>query len=70
MTTQTHDLHSAGSELGSPVRSLSSLRAARRARRAALDSSRDVARQLPGYPTSHRGAFAVDLLADSRRPAV
>lgn len=70
MTTQTHDFRSSRSTTRSPLRSLAALRAARRANRAALAADTDVARRLPGYPTSHRAGYAVSLLADGPRQAV
>lgn len=50
------------------ARALSALRRALRGRPAG-DGVRDVARELPGFPATHRGAFTVGLLAD-RRPLV
>ncbi|WNB84665.1 hypothetical protein [Cellulomonas sp. ATA003] len=50
------------------TRVLSALRRTLRTRPAG-DGIRDAARELPGFPTAHRGAFTVALLADSRPAA-
>ncbi len=65
MTVETHTSRALPAFLTRLTRTPATVRDALRTEGA----TDDVARRLPGYPTSHRGAFAVSLLAD-RRPAL
>ncbi len=58
MTTQTHDF---GSDSAFP--SLTGLLANLRRAVSTRGETPDVARRMPGYPETHRGAFAADLLS-------